>query len=63
MAHELVVNGRRGRMVYDRKVLIEVLIYHQRKNVTYCMCGWSELGRSHAEHIADVYEQSIKGRS
>jgi hypothetical protein len=47
---------------YDRKVLVEVLIYHQRKNVRYCECGWGELGKSHAEHVADIYEMSIKER-
>lgn len=44
---------------YDRRVLVEVLIYHWRKDIRYCGCGWGELGLSHAEHIADVYEQSV----
>jgi hypothetical protein len=29
-----------------------VLVYHQRKDITSCMCGWSELGKSHAAHQA-----------
>lgn len=49
-------------MTYLRDVLVEVLVYHQRKNITSCACGWSQLGESHAEHIADVYEQSVVAR-
>lgn len=41
---------------YSRLLLIEILIYHQRTEVSGCHCGWSVLGASHAEHIADVYE-------
>jgi len=48
---------------YDREVLVEVLIYHQRKNLQYCQCGWGDLGRSHSDHVADIYEQSIKMRN
>jgi hypothetical protein len=44
---------------YDRSVLVAVLKYHSRKNSSICSCGWAELGRSHPEHIADVYEQLV----
>lgn len=44
---------------YDREVLIEVLVYHQRADARFCTCGWGELGRSHAKHIADVYEEAV----
>lgn len=47
---------------YDREVLTTVLVYHQRKTIDSvygCACGWADLGKSHAEHIADVYEQSM----
>ena len=47
---------------YDREVLVEVLVYHQRKNSQYCACGWGELGKSYAEHVADIYEMAIKER-
>jgi hypothetical protein len=47
---------------YVRDVLIEVLVYHQRTDATYCACGWSVLGASHAEHVADVYEDSVTAR-
>lgn len=44
---------------YDREVLIEILVYHYRKDDASCGCGWAELGRSHAAHVADVYELSV----
>jgi hypothetical protein len=47
---------------YDRAVLIDVLVYHQRASSSGCGCGWSVLGASHAEHIADVYEESVMAR-
>jgi hypothetical protein len=43
-------------MPYDRRVLVEVLVYHQRMDAGGCACGWSVLGHSHAEHVADVLE-------
>lgn len=48
---------------YDREVLVEILVYHYRKNDSSCGCGWAELGRSHPEHVANVYEQSVAVRS
>ncbi len=29
-----------------------ILISHQRRDVGSCLCGWSELGKSHAGHQA-----------
>jgi len=46
-------------MTYDREVLVNVLIYHQRESISGCICGWSVLGASHAEHVADVYEAAM----
>lgn len=43
---------------YDRAVLVEVLVFHYRRGIEGCGCGWAELGRSFPEHVADVYEQS-----
>lgn len=43
---------------YRRDVLTTVLVYHWRESIKGCSCGWSELGRSWAEHVANVYEQS-----
>lgn len=48
-----------GVVPYRRDVLTTVLIYHQRRDITSCACGWSVLGASHAEHVADVYEASV----
>jgi hypothetical protein len=31
-----------------------VLVHHQRNDITSCMCGWSELGKSHAVHQAQL---------
>ena len=45
---------------YDRARLVQVLVHHQRHTPAECLCGWSELGASHAEHIADAYERVIE---
>jgi hypothetical protein len=45
---------------YSRDVLVDVLTYHQRADARYCTCGWGVLGASHADHIANVYEDSIR---
>lgn len=45
---------------YDRDVLVQVLIYHQRISNLGCACGWGPLGASHAEHVADVYEETVR---
>lgn len=41
---------------YDRARLVRVLIDHQRHTPAACLCGWSKLGASHPEHVADMYE-------
>ena len=49
---------------YDRALLVSTLIYHQRRSAPEsdgCACGWSVLGASHAEHVADIYEASVAG--
>lgn len=46
-------------VTYDRGVLVDVVIYHYRDNIKGCGCGWSVLGASWAEHIAQVYEESV----
>jgi hypothetical protein len=50
------------RVPYDRDVLVSVLVYHYRHDIKGCGCGWSELGRSHPEHVATVYEESVRAR-
>jgi hypothetical protein len=49
-------------IVYSRDVLILTLIYHQRADIDHCGCGWSKLGESHAEHVADVFEESCRAK-
>jgi hypothetical protein len=51
-----------NKLPYDRKVLLTVLIYHSRTETSGCHCGWAELGKSYADHVADVYEQSVTAR-
>lgn len=46
-------------MLYDRETLVTVLVHHQRLDSQRCLCGWDELGKSHAEHIASAYEATI----
>lgn len=50
-----------GVIRYDRARLVEVITFHWRRdsNEAACGCGWGELGRSHPEHVVDVYEQSM----
>lgn len=38
---------------YER-LAAAVLVAHQRRDSASCLCGWSELGRSHADHVASV---------
>lgn len=48
---------------YDRKVLVEVLTFHARRAAdSGCHCGWGVWGASHAAHVADVYEESMRAR-
>lgn len=46
-------------LIYDREALVAVIVYHWRTNTSGCGCGWAELGKSYAEHIADVYEMEL----
>lgn len=46
-------------LVYNRTLLIDVLIYHQRTE-DGCACGWARLGGSFAAHVADVYEEACR---
>lgn len=35
---------------------VSVLAAHQRRDVGSCLCGWSELGKSHTQHVAGVLD-------
>lgn len=45
--------GGAGDDVYDQ-LATAVLVAHQRRDAGSCLCGWSELGASHAQHVAGV---------
>lgn len=47
-------------MRYDRKILVHVLVYHRPNDDSSCLCGWAVLGASHPEHVADVYEKTMR---
>ena len=51
-----------GRSIDTRGVLVDVLIYHQQTRTSGCHCGWAVLGASWAEHVADVFEESVLQR-
>lgn len=37
-----------------------VLVTHQRRDISGCLCGWSELGKSHARHqVTKLREASL----
>lgn len=50
---------------YDRELLELVVTYHPQLQDSRCRCGWGRwpvhLGRSHAVHVADVYELLARG--
>ena len=42
--------------------LEQALMDHQRHvlGMQYCLCGWGELGRSHAAHIAEIIRPIVE---
>lgn len=47
-----------------RRLAEAVLVAHQRRDSASCLCGWSELGHSFAEHQAAVLDAAgaLRGR-
>ena len=41
-----------------RWLATDVLMTHQRRDSSSCLCGWSDLGKSHPEHVAAALEQA-----
>jgi hypothetical protein len=37
-----------------------VLTLHQRRDSQHCLCGWGQLGHSHADHQADAVIRELK---
>lgn len=58
----LAVEGHNNNasLPYDREKLMDAVVYHWRDDIKGCGCGWSKLGASHAAHVADVYEESVR---
>ncbi len=54
-----MMDDKNKTLPFVRKVMINVLVYHQPTNTSGCHCGWGKLGRSHAEHVVEIYEMSI----
>lgn len=46
----------------QREVLVDILVYHYRKDIKGCACGWADLGKSWPGHIADIYEATLIAR-
>jgi hypothetical protein len=40
-------------LAYQR-LAAAVLVAHQQREDSSCLCGWRELGRSYADHVAQV---------
>lgn len=40
-----------GLLVLDPDRAVDVLVAHQRRDIGGCLCGWSDLGKSHPEHV------------
>jgi hypothetical protein len=62
MANDLSANARRELValaqVRGPQRAEALLISHQRRDVGSCLCGWSELGKSHAGHQAAVLREA-----
>ncbi len=39
----------------ERARLVEVITYHWMRQDASCGCGWAELGKSHPEHVVEVF--------
>lgn len=35
-----------------------ILVAHQRRDISSCLCGWAELGKSHARHQAAMLREA-----
>lgn len=45
----------------DVEEMARPLVAHQRMSIGACMCGWSELGRSHTVHQAEAVRAALLG--
>ncbi len=40
-------------------VIADLLLEHRRVTIGPCACGWFELGKSHADHVAKKIREAI----
>lgn len=40
--------------------VVMVLVDHQRKDITGCICGWAELGQMHPRHVLEKLIELLK---
>lgn len=38
----------------NRDTAEAILVAHQRMDIRGCLCGWNEIGRSHAKHQVEM---------
>lgn len=49
-----------GQATLGRDPVVMALVDHQRHKPDRCLCGWGELGKSHAEHVAGIIRPLIE---
>lgn len=37
-----------------------ILVYHYRRSIEGCGCGWGELGKSHARHVQELIVAEVE---
>jgi hypothetical protein len=42
-----------------RAILREVLVAHQHRMDSSCICGWAELGLMHPNHVIEEFEKAL----
>lgn len=43
-----------------RSYLVSILDFHVRQPDGSCVCGWKPDGRSHAEHVTEIFAESTR---
>ena len=54
-------HGAGAQKLHNNDLLVQVLVAHQRNGHKGCHCGWNPLGKSYAQHVADIYEAALGG--
>lgn len=61
IADALLAAGYRKAPVVNVEDVTDLLVAHQRASSEKCLCGWGELGRSHARHVATAINAHLLG--